>query len=78
MARELLWQSALRPESQKTRTRLFTTTVEVKGVGTSAVPRSCHPLPLLIPGKGFSFSRTPLAGAFFFDVDRTTPGPNGF
>jgi hypothetical protein len=48
-------QYAIGRESQKTRIRLFSTTFEVKGVGTSAVPRGCHPLPLLISGKGFLF-----------------------
>ena len=67
-------QSAIGWESQKTRIRLFATTFEVKGVGASAVPRGCHPLPLLISGKGFSFVRTPQSGAFFFGVGRSPFG----
>jgi hypothetical protein len=61
-------QSAICQESQKTRIRLFSTTFEVKGVGTSAVPRGCRPLPLLMSGKGVfvSHRERPCQGAFLF------------
>ena len=62
-------QYAIGRESQKTRIRLFSTTFEVKGVGTSAVPRDCS-TPLADSGKGFFFLGTPRPGAFFFHTSR--------
>jgi len=54
-------------ESQKTRIRLFSTTFEVKGVGTSAVLRDCS-TPLADSGKGFfvSLRERPCRDRFHF------------
>jgi hypothetical protein len=59
-------QLAICQESQKTRIRLFSTTFEVKGVGTSAVFRDCS-TPLADSGKGFFSENAPSWGAFCLD-----------